>query len=423
MKNKYQVPTGLVGKNKCRGCGKGKLEPVLSLGVQYLSNFVEEPDQAMYAAPLELVLCNKMNNGCGLLQLKHTVPNNILYRKFWYKSGTNQTMRSALADVVAKAKKKVRLRTGDIVVDIGANDGTLLRCYDDDRLKLVGFEPATNLVEEAQVGTTKIINDFFNYSAFAKEFGSKKAKIITSIAMFYDLDDPNAFVSDIAKILDEDGVWIIQMNYLATMLENNAFDNIVHEHLEYYSLISLEDLLDMHDLTIVDVELNDVNGGSMLTYVKCKHSKHFRVSKRVFDVKNYEKRLALEDPKTYYKFANRIARLKEETYNFVKNEVQNAKKVYVYGASTRGNTLLQYYNLDHRLICAAADRNPAKWGKKTPGTSIPIISEEQARKEKPDYFFVLPWYFANEFIKREKEFLMNGGKLILPLPSLRIISS
>ena len=422
MKNKYQVPAGLITRNECRVCGRGKLEPIMSLGMQHLSNFVDEPGQAVYAAPIDLVLCNKKEGGCGLLQLRHTVPGDLLYRKFWYKSGTNQTMRDALADIVAKAKEMIKLRDGDVVLDIGANDGTLLRCYGSGKLTLAGFEPARNLVEEAQVGTTKIINDFFNHQAFAKEFGSRKARIITSVAMFYDLEDPNAFVSDIAKTLDGDGIWVIQMNYLTTMLENNAFDNIVHEHLEYYSLLSLENLLQRHGLTVFDVEQNDVNGGSIRTYVKHKACKKYPTSTRVSDTIEYERKADLESPRAYHEFADRIGRLKEEIHSFIEKQVQDGKKVYVYGASTRGNTLLQYYDLDFRLIHSAADRNPAKWGKKTAGTSIPIVSEDQARKERPDYFLILPWYFAEEFIKREQAFLKNGGKFILPLPGLRIVS-
>lgn len=420
MRSKYQLPEGLVTIRKCRICGKEKLQQVLSLGTQYLSNFVEVPDQAVFAAPVELVLCSKRSGGCGLLQLKHSVPGDLLYRKFWYKSGTNQTMKDALADVVDKAETIARLRDGDIVLDIGANDGTLLRCYDNKNLQLVGFEPAVNLVRDAQVGTTRIINDFFNYDAFKDACGSKKAMVVTSIAMFYDLEDPNAFTSQLAKVLDENGIWIIQMNYLATMLANNAFDNIVHEHLEYYSLLSLQHLLEMHGLVVFDVELNDINGGSMRAYVKHKGCKKYTVKRSVGSMRAREKKGGLEDPRTYRRFANRLGRLKDKTYNFIKAEVKKGKSIYAYGASTRGNTLLQYYNLDHRLVNAAADRNPSKWGKKTVGTLIPIISEEQARNEKPDYFFVLPWYFADEFIDREKEFLKSGGRLILPLPELRV---
>ena len=409
-------------KYECRICGNPHLSEIISLGNQYLVNFLDSENQSMPSAPLDLVLCDKKNGGCGLLQLKHTVSDETLYRQFWYKSGVNQTMIDALSDITSSAENLVNLNVDDIVLDIGANDGTLLRSYKNKNIQLVGFEPATNLIEFTKVGTNCVINNFFNYKNFEEYFPSEKAKIITSIAMFYDLENPNEFVDDIAKSLDDDGLWIIQMNYLTTMLENNAFDNIVHEHLEYYSLNSLEELLKRHNLEIFDIELNDVNGGSVRTYIKHKKCNLYPISPTVEKQRKYEENLALNSSKPYLEFANRIKKLKDETLTFIKNEVKNGKKIYIYGASTRGNTLLQFYGIDSKLIPFAIDRNPMKWGKKIVGTDIKIISEEQARKERPDYFFILPWYFLNEFRNREKEYLENGGKFIVPLPTLQIIN-
>jgi len=420
MKN-YELVKGIEEKKRCRVCKNPNLEMVISLGNQCIINFVDSLDNKIFAAPLELVLCNKERGGCGLLQLRHTVPADTLYRKFWYKSGVNQTMRDALKDIVESAKKLINLKENDFVVDIGANDGTLLRYYTKSNLNLIGFEPATNLFEEASKNTTKIINDYFTYDGFKKHFGDEKAQIITSIAMFYDLDDPESFVSDISKTLDKKGIWIIQMNYLPTMLENNTFDNISHEHLEYYSLQSLKFLLDKCGLEIFDVELNDLNGGSIRTYIKHKDSENFQITNKVKKILEYENKIGLDSNEPYLQFAKRIFELKNETVDFIKKEVGRGKKIYVYGASTRGSTLLQYYGLDSKLIKAAADRNPMKWGKKIVGSEIPIISEEQARKVNPDYFFILPWYFLEEFRKREEEFLRNGGKFIVPLPVFQII--
>lgn len=405
----------------CRVCKKGNLQAILSLGDQYVVNFHDSLDQEGIKAELDLVLCNESNGGCGLLQLKHTVSGELLYRNFWYKSGVNQSMRDALKNITNSIKKKITLNSNEIVVDIGANDGTLLRMYDRNDLLLVGFEPARNLIEDAKVGTSKIINDFFNFHSFEKEFPKRKAKVITSIAMFYDLENPNEFVEDISKILDNDGIWVIQMNYLVTMLENNSFDNIVHEHLEYYSLRSLEYLLSKYNLEVFDLEINDVNGGSIRTFIKHKDCKNFTISEKVNDVKRNEKELGLDRLEPYHNFTNRIKKLKDETYNFIAKEVKSGKVIYVYGASTRGNTLLQFYGLNNELIKAAADRNPSKWGKKIVGSEIPIISEEQARLDNPDYFLVLPWYFLDEFKKREKEYLQKGGKFIVPLPKFSII--
>ncbi len=411
----------IVEHKSCRSCGKKGLEPILSLGDQYVVNFLDSPDQKVIKAPLELELCNKTKGGCGLVQLKHTVPADFLYRKFWYKSGVNQSMKDALHDISQNAQKWADPKPGEIVVDIGANDGTLLRGYDDKNLVLVGFEPATNLINDAKVDTTLIINDFFNFNSFNKEFPNKKAKIVTSIAMFYDLENPKSFVNDVKKILDDNGIWIIQMNYLMSMLELNAFDNIVHEHLEYYSLSSLENLLKMYNLEVFEIEINEINGGSIRTYIKHKDCKKYSKSKKISEILDKERKMGLDEIEPYHQFAERIKELKKKTYDFIKDEVSKGKTIYIYGASTRGNTLLQFYNLDHRLIKAAADRNPMKWGKEIVGAGIPIISEEQARKEKPDYFLVLPWYFIDEFKKRESDYLKNGGKFIVPLPEFQII--
>ena len=409
--------------SSCRVCGSKKLSTVLFLGDQYVSNFVEGKENNSLKVPLELILCDSKE--CSLLQLRHSTSTTVLYRNYWYKSGVNKTMRDALAEIAEKAEKIVGLKTGDLVLDIGCNDGTLLRSYKKNGLKLVGFDPAKNLLEFSTVGTTKIFNDFFNAKTFIEEFGEVKAKAITSIAMFYDLDDPNSFVADVVACLDAEGVWLIQMSYLPLMLEKNAFDNICHEHLEYYSLASLKNLLKRHDLEIFDAELNDVNGGSFIVYVKHKSSKKLKISKeaksRIAQLEKNEKKLRLSEKKTYQDFAKRVNGLKKMAVDFISGEVDAGKIVYVYGASTKGNTLLQFYGLDNRLIKFAAERNPDKFGKKTVGTLIPIISEEQARRENPDYFLVLPWHFVKEFVFREADYLKNRGKFIVPLPEFRII--
>ena len=423
MEQNNQLVKDIKKIEQCRICQNNNLKHILGLGNQHLVDFLDNKEDINYVAPLELVLCSKKDNGCGLLQLQHTVPPDLLYRKFWYKSGVNQTIRDDLKDIVRKAEKKIDLYDGDFVIDIGANDGTLLRFYNNSSLKLIGFEPATNLMEEASSGTFKIFNEYFNSRIFEESFGNKKAKIITSISIFYDLDNPHDFVEDITKILDENGIWILQMNYLVTMLENFAFDNIVHEHLEYYSLQSLEHLLDKHGLEVFDVEQNDINGGSIRAFIKFKDSNKFSISKRVNDMMVYETKIGLSDEKTYLDFARQIKSLKQQTCKFIKDEINNGKKIYVYGASTRGNTLLQYYGLNSQFIQAASERNPAKWGKYIVGSMIPIISEEQARLEKPDYFLVLPWYFADEFVNRERKFLDDGGKFLIPLPQFKLIDS
>jgi SAM-dependent methyltransferase len=329
-------------------------------------------------------------------------------------------MRDALADVAAKAYQVAKPVSGDIVLDTGCNDGTLLRSYPKSRLRLIGFEPAENLVEDARNGTDWVFNDFFNASVFHDKFGDEKAKIVTSVAMFYDLEDPNSFVSDIAQSLASDGVWVVQQNYLASMLQKNGFDNIGHEHLEYYSLSTMEKLLTNHGLGIFDVETNDVNGGSFRIYA-C-HRGIYATRESVEGLRRTEQHLQLGSGEVYHIFAANIRRIRSHLTQLVKNEVRNGKTVYVYGASNRGNTILQYCGLDYRLIKKAADANNEKWGRKTVGTKIPIVSKEEARKDKPDYFLILPHHFLDEIKREEKDYLEHGGKFIVPLPEVRLVS-
>ena len=412
-----------IERKTCRSCNSKNLLSILFLGNQYVSNFVGDDfvHKESHKVPLELVLCDSNFGGCGLLQLKHTASRELLYKQYWFRSGLNETMKKALADVVTNAKRIVKLHPDNLVLDIGCNDGTLLRSYKNE-VRKIGFEPAKNLVKEAKVGTTKIINDFFSYKIFNKNFHSSKCKIITSIAMFYDLEDPNSFVHDVARCLDKEGIWIIQMAYLVPMLNLNAFDNIGHEHLEYYSLKSLKMLLEKHKLEIFKVELNEVYGGSIRTYIKHKENKSISKSKSVSNFENQEKMIGLENKKVYDDFSKRVFEIKNQLNNFIKEEVSNGKKIYAYGASTKGNTLLQYCNLNSKIIKKAVDRDPLKWGKRTVGTKIPIISEKQARVDRPDYFLILPWHLVNYFKKREKTFLASGGKFIVPLPQVKLIS-
>ncbi|HVH15526.1 MAG TPA: class I SAM-dependent methyltransferase [Candidatus Angelobacter sp.] len=399
---------------RCRLCGFQRLTKILSLGNQYVSDFVTSSGEHP-RSPLELVRCSE----CGLVQLKHTFPRASLYTHYWYRSGISETMRAALADIADKALKVAKPSIGEMVIDIGCNDGTLLRSYNESGLKLVGFEPAENLVPEASKGTDWIFNDFFSAKTFRRKFSSEKAKIITSVAMFYDLEKPNDFVNDVCECLAPNGVWIVQQNYLGTMLAKNGFDNIGHEHLEYYSMSTMEKLLNRHNLEIFDVETNDVNGGSFRTYAGYRGA--FPIRKSVNQLRKREMEMRLEHGETYTGFALRIRKIKSDLYELVRKEVGRGKTVYVYGASNRGNTILQYCRLDHRLIEKATDANPEKWGRSTVGTEIPIVSKEDARRDKPNYFLVLPHHFLEEIRREEKQYLKDGGKLIVPLPKVRIV--
>jgi NDP-4-keto-2,6-dideoxyhexose 3-C-methyltransferase len=414
-------------RTACRICGSRDLVSILSFGDMYVSGFVEADANDTIAAPMNLVLCNRDTGGCGLLQLAHTVPGELLYRHYWYRSVTNDSMRRELAEITRRAEELVPLSAGDIVLDIGCNDGTLLRSYQTRGIRLAGFEPAENLVVFARQGTDQVLNEFFNAAAYKTAFGEQKARVITTIAMFYDLDRPADVVSGIASCLAADGVWINQMAYLPLMLERNAFDNICHEHLTYYSLSTLERLYAAAGLEVFDIELNEVNGGSFRIYARHQGSDvggsdEFRRA-RVAALEQFEESLNLDGREIYDRFAERVLRIKDELNQFLRSAVADGKKVYGYGASTKGNTLLQFFGLDDSVITAIAERNPEKWGKRTVATNIPIISEEQARRERPDYMLVLPWHFLPGFVEREREYLAAGGHFVVPLPRVRVIGS
>lgn len=398
----------------CRSCKSKNLTTVLSLGKSYLSDFITTNEKPP-SYPLVLVLCSE----CYLLQLKHTTPSSLLYTEHYgYRSGINQTMQNELKEIAEKNIEKLDSQKKKLLaVDIGANDGTLLKNYPKS-IKRVGVEPIKKLAKECKKNADIVINDFFNYKAYKKSLGERKADIISAISCFYDMEDPNQFVADVKKALDENGIFVVQQNYLVKMLTQNAFDNIVHEHLEYYSLLAMQNLLKRHGLEVFDLELRELNGGSFRTYIDYIGKRP--ISTSVYEQIELEKLIGLHRKKIYTDFAKRIKTTKKEVYSFIKDQVKKGKKVYLYGASTRGNTLLQYFDLDNRIIEKAVERNQEKWGKKIASVGIPIISEEQARKEKPDYMLVLPWFFKTEFLKREKKYLESGGHFIFPLPQLEI---
>jgi len=336
-------------------------------------------------------------------------------------------MRSALAEIANTSEKLIHLEENDAVLDIGCNDGTLLGAYTTSGIYKTGFDPAENIAQYSKVIADKIIVDFFKADTWLNDssLNMHQPKLITSIAMFYDLDDPNSFVADIKRVMHPEGLWIVQMSYLPSMLKTNELGNICHEHLEYYSLHSFEYLLNSHGLEVVDAELNNVNGGSLRAYIRLKNADeslfgdivHRELAKkRVQSIRTQEADQELDTLNPYNRFAFRVDRIKNDVVSFIKTQVNNGEKVFVYGASTKGNTVLQYYGLDHTLITAAAERNPDKWGRVTAGSKIPIVSELEARAAKPDYFLILPWHFVDEFEDRELDYLLAGGRFIMPAP-------
>jgi len=416
MDGKYAI-------EKCRLCSSKNFAPIISLGNQYVTGFASQKDESKIQVPLDLILCED----CKLLQLKHNAPPESMWGdQYWYKSGINSMIKNNLNEIVKGVEKLQELKEKDLVVDIGCNDGTMLGFYERKDLNLVGFEPSNNVAKEAEEKGYSIINDFFNSEKFKEKFGERKAKVITAISMFYDLEDPNKFMEDIKEVLDKDGLFVIQQNYLVTMLKNNAFDNICHEHREYYSFYSLKQLMDKHGFEIFDVSFNELNGGSIRTYIKFKENTNLKpfegAKERIEQIINDEKNLGLDTKKPYLEFAERIGDVKNKILKFLKEEKLAGKKICGCGASTRGNVLLQYFELGPDLIDCIFDKNPDKEGKLTVGSWIPVTSPNNIEKYNPDYQIVIIWHLFESLDENERSFLERGGKFIVPLTKLKIVS-
>jgi len=404
------------------------MKKILNIGSHYVSDFIQS--DLDYEGRNKYSLDLQLEETTGAVRLIEDAPNETMWGKYWYRSGINATMTKELGNVVTEICSRVKYKEGDVWLDIACNDGTMMKQIPNKFVKL-GIDPCDDSFynESSKYGT--VIQDYFSYDAYQQTgYGDTKAKVITTIAMFYDLADPKMFINDVNKILADDGVWVLQLSYTPLMVKQLAFDNICHEHRYYYSLKTIKNLFAQHNLKIVDCELNDVNGGSFRIYVQKDIAPitSFGTSPlrdvcqfRIESILSLEEKFDIESPEVWTQFQNDIDALKEQTVIFIKEEVAKGKTIYGYGASTKGNTLLQYFGLDNTLITAMVERSPYKFGLKTIGTNIPIISEEEMRQTPPDYMLVLPWHFINEFVSREQDFLNNGGKFIVPCPKFEII--
>ena len=418
----------LVHRNSCRVCGSKALTPVINLGSQYLQGSFVKPGKElppMRTIPMSLVRCDPTRDeqACGLLQMEHTVPPEILYSAYWYRSGTNNTMRNHLRGIVETALEILGREQG-AVLDIGCNDGTLLGYYPSG-FSCFGVDPS-DVAQEIDKSMATVVQDIFPSTELLSCLAGKKMDIVTSIAMFYDLEDPIAFTKGIKNILAPDGIWIFEMSYMPTMLKMTSYDTICHEHLEFYSLAVIEYILKQCDLKVFNVSHNDINGGSLRCYAT--HADNFAYKNDVYQqnilqMHQEEFDLELDTDKPYQYFQERINGHREELLSLLKKLKKEGKRIHIYGASTKGNTILQWCGVDNRIIDFAAERNPDKYGAYTLGTDIPIISEAESRAMKPDYYLVLPWHFKQEFIEREQETLAQGTSFIFPLPTIEIIAA
>jgi len=408
--------------SQCRICGNKNLEPVLNLGTQVLTGvFPKDRHQSISEGPLELVKCveDSSDQACGLLQLRYSFNPDEMYRQeYGYRSGLNQTMTRHLQSIVKRICSLVKLFPGDIALDIGSNDSTLLKSYPEKGLMLIGIDPSAEQFRQYYPDAAHLVVDFFSASAYRSVSGGKKAKVVTSIAMFYDLPSPWEFMQNIKEILAEDGVWVLEQSYMPTMLDQLAYDTVCHEHLEYYGLRQIQWMAQRTGLKIVDVERNEINGGSIQIVIMHEQSTYQQQSKLVTTLLDQEKSSGLTTLEPYYEFRDKVYRHRDELIKRVRDINSQGQVILGYGASTKGNVILQFCAFTEQDISAIAERNPNKYGRFTPGTHIPIISEAEARSRRPDYFLVLPWHFREEFTQREKEFLDQGGKFLFPLPHI-----
>ena len=403
---------------KCRICEGKKFITVLSLGDQCLTGvFPKSSEEKVTKGPLDLVWCT----GCGLLQMKQSYSAEEMYGdNYGYRSSLNSSMVKHLQQKMRMLEVLAKPKSSDLMIDIGSNDATLLKACSGS-YKKVGIDPTGNKFKNYYTKDLELISDFFSAEVYSKSFPKRKAKIITSIAMFYDLENPNVFVRDINSCLADNGIWHFEQSYMPSMLRTNAYDTICHEHLEFYSFRVVKNLLEKNGLRVIDVEMNAINGGSFAV-TACKKNASYVSNKPIINwMLKQEKDMGLETPKPYRDFEEKVYRHRENLKGLIKALVLDGKKVVGYGASTKGNVLLQFCGFGPKYIPYIAEVNEEKFGSFTPGTKIPIISEKDANKLKPDYFIVLPWHFKHNILEREQDFLTRGGKFIFPLPEIEII--
>jgi len=405
---------------RCRICGNTELVEVLDLGMQALTGvFPRSAQQAVPVSPLQLVKCVGGETVCGLVQLRHTYELGAMYGdNYGYRSGLNRSMVEHLHGKVRRIQSQIDLPDGSLVIDIGSNDSTTLQAYPRSGLTLVGIDPTGRKFREYYPPHVDLIADFFAADSFRKHFPGREARVITSFSMLYDLEDPLRFMRDIAEVLAADGIWVFEQSYMPTMLERNSYDTVCHEHLEYYGLKQIVWMAQRAGLRIVDVEFNDVNGGSFS--LTAAHSSSSRqATPAVAAALRREQELQLDTLAPYHAFAQRVAASREALLRFIATAKAEGKRVCALGASTKGNVLLQYCAIDRGQIEKVGEVNSDKFGSFTPGTLLPIVPESELLSENPDYLMVLPWHFRPYFVGSPR---LAGRKLLFPLPVLEVVS-
>ena len=406
--------------DRCRICKNKKLERILDLGEMPLANAFlnkNQLSQKEISYPLRVVWCES----CGLLQIDEIVPHEILFRNYVYVSGTSEALRKHFEGLATEVVTNFKLNSNSLVIDIGSNDGTLLKEFKKIGSKVIGVEPAVNISKIAQENGIKTINDFFSEDIAKKIIKeNEKAEAITATNVVAHTNDLDDLLKGISYLLKDDGVFVIEVPYLVDLLENIEFDTIYHEHLSYFAVCPLKRFFEERDFKIINIERVKIHGGTIRVFVSKKKSR-FNINKNVNQLVSLEIKKGLNEVTAYRKFAERVEKLKEDLVNLLQKLQSENKKVIGYGAAAKGNTLLNYYHIKPEIIEFIADLNPMKQNKFTPGTHIPVYSPEIIYEAKPDYMLILAWNFADEIMKQQSKFNEMGGKFIIPVPEVRII--
>jgi hypothetical protein len=401
----------------CRLCRRRSLVSVLNLGMSVLTGVFPRPDESVPAAPLELAWCAD----CHLVQLMHSHdPSEMYGENYGYRSGLNASMVRHLHSKAARLEAQAAVAAGDVVLDIGCNDGTLLSGYSVRNIDRLGIDPTASKFAEFHPEGIRVASTFFSKAAFDR-LADRQAKVITSVAMFYDLEDPLTFVREVASALAVDGLWHFEQSYMPAMLRAGSYDTVCHEHLEYYSLGNVVQLLAAADLVPVNVRFNSINGGSFAVTAAHRGGPYTPEDGLIAWLRAQEERLGLHTPAPFRQFEERVFRHRADLSELLVSLKSSGARVLGYGASTKGNVMLQFAGLGTEHLEAIAEVNQDKYGRVTPGSNIPIVSEAEAAALKPDYYLVLPWHFREGILRREEAFLRTGGRLIFPFPEIEIV--
>lgn len=403
----------------CRFCGSSAVLRFLKMGNMPLAGgFLRKEDIAgekLY--PLDVYLCSE----CKLVQLLDVVPREVLFGEYFYMSSTTKTLTRHFKDL-AKLFSDKFLDDGSFVVEIGSNDGVLLSPLKELGIRAVGFEPSRNISKIAAEKGLDVVNDYFTCKTAAeaaKRMG--KADLVSASNVFAHIEDLHDVVEGVDEILKENGIFVFEVHYLLDIIQKMQYDTIYHEHLYYHSLTALTSFFREHGMEIFDVQRIPIHEGSIRVFVKREGDKKHEKTSEVTNLIEIERKAGLDVQGTFVQFGQDVASHRTKLVSMLRKLKAEGKNIIGYGAPGRGNTLLNYCGIGKDILDYVTDESPTRQGKFIPGMHIPIVSPANIVKTKPDIALMLAWSYRKEILEKEKEFVKNGGKFIVPLPEPKII--